>query len=366
MFRRMVHPRSLSAVVHRHRDSVRFPRPRRGFTLVELLVVIAIIGILIGLLLPAVQAAREAARRVKCTNNLKQIGLAVHNFHDTHNCFPTLAESSNYCYSPIAQILPYVEQTQVRELIDLDEPLFVGSAMRDLTINPIYEDTIQLRLPMVTCPSDGGKDGFQLSEDKVGEIKNCAGTNYVTCIGSGTGVNYDCRYRTDGMIYYNCKTTFGSITDGTSNTLYFSETLRGCGDDAVVPGPEGNPKRQTLSLSRMFVPVTGQQGLRGLSDPTDEEMSSWVTASSSFTGERGGAWMVGKPYASTFSTYLTPNSKVHDMVSMSIGFFSARSSHPGIVNALYVDGSVHPISDGVDKKPWRASATIAGGESSTL
>ena len=71
MFRRMVLPRSLSAVVHRHCDSVRFPRPRRGFTLVELLVVIAIIGILIGLLLPAVQAAREAARRVKCTNNLK-------------------------------------------------------------------------------------------------------------------------------------------------------------------------------------------------------------------------------------------------------------------------------------------------------
>ncbi|MBO7681034.1 MAG: DUF1559 domain-containing protein, partial [Thermoguttaceae bacterium] len=74
------------------------------------------------------------------------------------------------------------------------------------------------------------------------------------------------------------------------------------------------------------------------------------------------AWMVGKPYASTFSTFLMPNSRFHDMVSMSIGFFSARSAHPGVVNALYVDGSVRAVADNVEKKLWRASATIAEGD----
>ena len=339
---------------------------RTAFTLVELLVVIAIIGILIALLLPAVQAAREAARRMDCCNHLRQIGLATHNFHDVHRKFPSLASSSNYCYSPQAQILAFVEQAALRDMVDVTEPLFLGSAMRDMTINPRYADTITIKLPLFTCPSDGGVSEFALTEDKVQSITNCAGGNYVACIGSGTGTNYDCRYPTNGFIYYDSRNCFASITDGTSNTMIYSETLRGCGDSRVAPGPTGDPKHQTMLVASMFRPVTGTAGLSGLVDPTDEFLASLCTASSSFQGERGASWLVGKPYASTYSAYLAPNSKFHDMVSMSIGYFSARSNHAGLVNVAMGDGSVRNVSDNVSMDVWRAMATIRSGETVSL
>ncbi|MDO5554224.1 MAG: DUF1559 domain-containing protein [Planctomycetia bacterium] len=337
-----------------------------GFTLVELLVVIAIIGVLIALLLPAVQAARESARRMSCTNNLKQIGIAMHNFHDTNGHFPGLATESNYCYSPQAQLLAFVEQVALRDLIDLSEPLFVGSAMKNLTINEKYKETITYKIPLFRCPTDAGRDEFQLTEDKVGTIKNCAGGNYVGCIGSGSGTFYDCRYKTDGLFYYGSQAGFHSMTDGSSNTMVFSETLRGCGDDSVQPGPIGDPKRQTMNVAKLYKPVSGQPGLNGLSDPSDETLAALCSASSSFQGERCASWIVGKPYACTFSAYLAPNSSIHDMVSMSIGYFSARSQHPDGVHSLLGDGSVRKISNSVDRAAWKALATIAGNETWSL
>ena len=238
--------------------------------------------------------------------------------------------------------------------------------MSSLTINPFYEETISLQLGLFLCPTDGGPKEFRLTEDRVGKIDHCAGGNYVACIGSGTGTFYDCRYKTDGWLYYGSKTRLGAFRDGTSNTMVFSETLRGCGDANVTPGPAGNPDRQTITGSSLFRPVSGKPGLSGLENPTDEEMAEWCHAATTFQGERGGSWMVGKPYAATFSAYLSPNSRFHDMTSMSIGYFSARSLHPGGVNVLMGDGSVRKVSNDIDRDVWRGAATLARGETGSL
>ncbi|MDO5565644.1 MAG: DUF1559 domain-containing protein, partial [Planctomycetia bacterium] len=148
--------------------------------------------------------------------------------------------------------------------------------------------------------------------------------------------------------------------------MNFSETLRGSGDAAVVPGPTGNPKRQTMLVNTMFKPVSGKQGLGGLADPTEADMSAWLTSSSTFQGERAGSWLVGKPYACSYSAWLMPNSRFHDATSMSIGYFSARSEHPGNVNVLNVDGSVRTVSESISKDTWRAAATIDQAESTIL
>lgn len=124
---------------------------RRAFTLVELLVVIAIIGILVGLLLPAVQSAREAARRMQCSNNLRQLGLATLNYESTFKRLPGLTGSSSF--SPQARILPYIEQGNLSNLIDYNIPLYVGPAFA-ARLNPLFRFAAGTVLPMLQCPSD--------------------------------------------------------------------------------------------------------------------------------------------------------------------------------------------------------------------
>ncbi|MBU4272558.1 MAG: DUF1559 domain-containing protein, partial [Planctomycetes bacterium] len=153
-------------------------RPARpGFSLVELLVVITIIGILISLLLPAVQAAREAARRMSCANNLKQIGLALHNYHSHYNCFPGLGTTTSTSFSVQAKLLPFVEQENLRNLIDFTQPLYLGSS-HSQTLNPAQAAAARTRLSLFRCPSDAGEDMY---EEKPGEV--LAGGNYVVCGG---------------------------------------------------------------------------------------------------------------------------------------------------------------------------------------
>jgi prepilin-type N-terminal cleavage/methylation domain-containing protein len=126
---------------------------RVGFTLVELLVVIAIIGILVGLLLPAVQAAREAARRMQCSNNLKQLALACHNYESAHKKFPGPAGDSLYAYSAQAKLLPYVEQDNLHSLINYQLPLLLPPA-NNPTINPPLTPVVDKKLDLLLCPSD--------------------------------------------------------------------------------------------------------------------------------------------------------------------------------------------------------------------
>ena len=206
-----------------------------GFTLVELLVVIAIIGLLISLLLPAVQAARESARRMQCTNNMKQIGIALHNYHGTHNALPTImtrgernrATERDGCLggkitSVHSRLLPFLEQTSVYELIPQDQEwLYTNCWSHACTISIGTCDAAAVPIADFHCPSDPGQLVFNsiavqrsMARGTQGpENTPTATNNYTCCTGSGVDFNYDMRYKTDGTFYVESTTGLEALTD---------------------------------------------------------------------------------------------------------------------------------------------------------
>lgn len=329
---------------------------RSAFTLVELLVVIAIIGVLIALLLPAVQMARESARRTSCLNNLKQLGLAMHNQHASFGYFPGFGQTSMTSFSVQARLLPFVEQQNLQDLIDFAQPLYIGSS-HSQSLNPVQRDAAATRLPLFRCPSDGQRD---LLEENPGEV--LAGGNYVVCTGSGTGTNYDARYPTDGVFYYGSRAGFRDMTDGASNTIVMSETLLGLGKNMSPYTPAKTERRRLMGLLDGYFPQHGKPGLNQLADPDLGFLESLASGATQWYGNRGFGWIVGKPLATAFSAYLPPNSDTPDVHAHGIGYFSARSLHPGGVNCLLGDGSVRFIHNLIRLQVWRALATREGGE----
>jgi prepilin-type N-terminal cleavage/methylation domain-containing protein len=220
-------------------------RSRRGFTLIELLVVIAIIAVLIALLLPAVQAAREAARRAQCVNNLKQIGLGMHNYHSTNNIFPLGGSRNPYdfpavydsgnadpnsgyppwdAWSAHALMLPYMEQQPLYAAINFN----YGPASRCCYSIACNSTVYNTKIAMFLCPSDGNAG------------KECI-NSYFMSIGT-TDINCcDSRSRNgSGVFNYEFGSTIADITDGTSNTIAFGESLNSDPVAAVRPGARGN------------------------------------------------------------------------------------------------------------------------------
>ena len=304
---------------------------RRGFTLIELLVVIAIIAILIALLLPAIQQAREAARRVQCTNHLKQLGLAVHNYHDTHQRFPLNASSSLYGYSPQAQILPFIEQGNLHGLIDFNEPLLTGVPWNP-SLNSALLPIIDQRIPVLLCPSDAG-EAYYIDENG----DRWAGTNYLVNAGSGNGFNY-CSNENDGLFWDGSNTRMRDITDGTSNTILLAEGLFGQrGPDTTILQ---DPERQLKRVS----------GGGPCSVTADDLVSRTATR---YEGSRAGAWVRGTPYMTFVNGYYSPNSENPDVVHHGEIITAARSLHTGGVNAALADGSVHFVSENIDLATWR-------------
>ena len=312
---------------------------RRGFTLVELLVVIAIIGILIGLLLPAVQMARESSRRTSCANNLKQLGLALHGFADTHGHFPAgRGGPAPLVFSPQAYLLPYVEQNGLHSQLDLT------SSPTDLVIAGVSysgatnREAASQTLSLLTCPSDP-------TEGRV-PGSTFGGTNYVGNAGSGA-LNQGSLADADGVFFLTSAVSFGKLIDGSSHTAAFSERQLGNGESITDKPVDG-------SLFILELPNDKQVG------PTDCE----TTAIGNWYGQRSAKWILGNYGNTLYNHYYTPNVKLWDCMNLpqQKAQMTARSYHPGGVNLLCCDGSERFVANAIDAVLWRALATRDGGD----
>lgn len=318
----------------------RYSHRQRGFTLIELLVVIAIIAILIALLLPAVQQAREAARRTQCKNNLKQLGIAAHNYHDTHSSFPLNATSSLYGYSAQAQLLPFHEQANLHSLIDFNLPAQVGLPWAP-SMNPAIQPVASRTLNVLLCPSESG-DPFYI--DDSGD--SWAGSNYLLNGGSGGDTNY-CSSGNDGLFWKGSRTKFRDITDGTSNTVFIAETLF------------GNRKADTTTLEnaqRQMKRVSGGPPCA----PTGDAMVGM--GATQYEGRRAGAWILSTGYHALVHAFFTPNSEFPDMTHHGEVVSGPRSLHIGGAQVVLCDGSVRFISDSVDLATFRNTFARNDGE----
>lgn len=353
---------------------------RSAFTLVELLVVIAIIGVLVALLLPAVQAAREAARRAQCSNHIKQWALASHNYHDTYLAFP-MTNAQNYLpnvqgFSPQARILPFIEQSNLQAQFDFSQPAFTGP-FNALVPNPQFAVAFATPLKIALCPSDPAK---VLNLGAGGT--NYSGINYMVSFGSGTKQHYDLRWRTDGFVYENSGVRFADITDGSSNTVLMSETVRSVGPDFTLPAgtlPKA-PYQGTLNgssgVSSTLNPSQGMTGSgsgwsngpSGYIENPDlasiwPNMTSWRGSSSAALRGRGTSWAHSGAMSTLTNGYTTPNSRIPDVVTHFTGYFAPRSYHPGGAMAAMGDGSVRLLPNNIDQTVHRGLHSADGGES---
>ncbi len=329
---------------------------RRGFTLIELLVVIAIIGVLIALLLPAVQAAREAARRSQCTNNLKQLGISLHNYDATWTSFPvgflypqngTTAPgipALHYRWSVLAQLTPYLEQSNVYNALNMNWPLFAGpggsygiGAWQFFPVNQTVRGTV---VNLFLCPSDGSSR----------PDPNSGPSNYVFC--TGDGVNSGDATNARGTFILEYPQSIASITDGSSNTVAASEQLLG----QAGPSSQSSATPLPMDVRRAIA--------RSSSVPLTD--ASCMAAGSGWRFDKGNGWWDGDYRNTLYNHYLTPNSKQYDCLGPSVphnpAWKAARSHHSGGVNVLFCDGHVGFVKDSISAVAWRSLSTRAGGE----
>lgn len=350
---------------------VRPPSARLGlrpaFTLVELLVVIAIIGILVSLLLPAVQAAREASRRTSCTNHLKQISLALHHFHDSHNRYPGGCPSKTcpgyesiaawqYRWGPLAMLTPYIEQFNVYQSLNMDVPLYghTGSTFGGgYGVHPDNQVPVSQEIALYYCPSDRGKK----IEPEFGA------TNYLSCYGRGAPTSTGTAFSdTDGLFKEGDGLRFADVIDGTSNTAAFSESL--------LPTEGYYSTTPLLSLPTFeLTPQNKDVVMVNASSAADPFLTvAFCTQFGQPVARhtlRGRRWVDGFYWYTAYYHWWGPNSPIPDCAKsqpMRALWQMARSRHPGGVNVGFADGSVHFVSDSVDLETWRALGSRNGGE----
>lgn len=323
-------------------------RRSAAFSLIELLVVIGIIGVLVALLIPAIQASRGAAIRTQCANNLRQLGVAAHNHESAHGYFPAGSVAKPYPgdpnapwslfrWSALAMLTPYLENTAIYNALDLSFPLYASS----LSVHPKNADAIKIWVGEFLCPADEARI---LSSD-------FAPTSYAACAGSGK--NGGSPTDADGILYANSQTRIARITDGTSKTGLFSESVL------------GNPQKgahdpQTEYKFSFLAPLT---------DELCDGAVQW-----NISDPRGFAWVNGEFRCAMYNHRRAPNSTTPDCMGTLIagppqvryapyGWRTARSRHPGGVNLVLADSSLRFVAESIEPGIWEALSTIAGGES---
>ena len=323
---------------------------RRGFTLVELLVVIAIIGILIALLLPAVQAAREAARRAQCSNNLKQVGIAVHNYLEQKQVLPigvvalplTPPGPAMPGHTALAQLLPFLEQANVQKIYDF-KSRNVAAANRPAT---------STQIPTYVCPSDdsiGRKAVFKLGSNTELARSNlalCFGSNTMVFNANGKNVGLDpdrtgVDTNTDGAFRLDQSRRIADLTDGTSCTAIASEVLAGR-DDRIDP-----------TAADMVYDVRGlwMMQMVGASSYTHRNTPNAQVGDALFVG-MGAVFCVDRPGAPCDNTAGVVWDRFHA---------AARSNHPGGVNVAFGDGHGTFVSNTIDLAVWRCLGAMNDG-----
>jgi hypothetical protein len=285
-------------------------RRRPAFTVFELLLILALLGFLFALLFPVILRLRVAAARAQSANNMKQIALGCHNYHDTNNALPPGNDRNNF--SAAARLLPYIEQDNLYKLINFDKPC-------DDDANALPRGTF---IKVFLNPFDA----------RTTVLDGCGPTNYLFNAGSKPALKDN-----DGVFYQDSKIKFADITDGTSNTVLAGETLK------------GDASTSAKSVARQYV-LLDKEALKDLSD--ESGVAEWKK-NTNISGDRCARWIDGRFLQGTFTGTRVVNDERPDVSCAGLGGLSGLRTGEDGLNVSLCDGSVRFVRKGIDVDGWK-------------